>query len=104
MTTPAKNTSNIGSAILALSGMLSRTYGKKPSGKQVKCQIMLEKLGVLNNVDTRVKTGQALSKDAYREFAKLAKTDDGAKKVLELAKQVLDRNKAIQDWKATHTA
>ena len=102
-------TNNVGSAILALSGMLSSTFKKKPSAKSVKCQIALEKAGVIRPVADRVESGKALTADAYKAFAKLAKDKDetvaaGATKVLDLAKQLAKRADDIAAYKAAQAA
>jgi hypothetical protein len=102
---------NVGSTILALSGINGRLFRRNPKGNQVKCQIALERNGILRPLDERAKTGKTLTTEAYRSFAKIAKGEgkdaEGAKTVLDLAKRiegiVTERN-AKREAKATAAA
>ncbi|MFT4176038.1 MAG: hypothetical protein QM627_05225 [Luteolibacter sp.] len=103
----ATSKSNVGSAILALSGMISATYNKKPSGRAISCRIKLEKEGVLRPVADRIASGLALSEKSYRSFKALAsgKSEfaDGAGKVIKLAKELAERGIAISEYKAAQS-
>ena len=100
--TVSTSTNSVGSAILALKGMLNRTYSKTPTAPQVKCRIALEKAGIIRDIDDRIKTGNALTSDAYKHFSKLAKQDEGAARVIELAGELAARTKAIAEYKAAN--
>ena len=64
-TAPKKTNNNVGAVILALSGMVSRTWGKQPSSKSIACTIALEKAGVIRSVADQVKSGLTLTEQAY---------------------------------------
>jgi len=95
-TVSTSNNNNVGSAILAISGLISRTFRSKPTPQQVRCQIVLERNGIIRPVDDRIKTNKVLTASAHKAFAKLAKGgDDGAAKVIQLANELTNRNMAI---------
>jgi len=95
---------NVGSAILALSGMIARSWGKTASHKQIACRIALEKNDVLRPIADRVKTHKALTPAAYKHFKGLAKTDKGAANVVRLASELEARAKQIVAYKAQPAA
>ncbi|MFT3991212.1 MAG: hypothetical protein QM680_07360 [Luteolibacter sp.] len=103
----ATSKSNVGSAILALSGMISATYNKKPSGKAISCRIKLEKEGVLRPVADRIASGLALSEKSYRLFKAISKGKsefaEGAGKVIKLAKELAERGIAISEYKSAQS-
>lgn len=96
-----KNNS-VGSAILALAGMLGRSYGKQVQGRSVNCQISLEKAGMIRPIAERAKDGITLSTTAVRHFNKLAKDgDEGAAKVVQMHKDLKQRHLDIKAYKAS---
>jgi hypothetical protein len=74
MPTPANN--NIGSSILDLSGMLSRTYSKSPSGKQVKyVKEPSKKVGVISEVKDNLMPSNLLSAGVFKFFIQFVKRE-----------------------------
>lgn len=99
--TSTSTENNAGAAILAMAGMMARSYGKPVQGRAVRCAIALEKAGDIRPIGERVETGLTLSKAAVARFNKLAKAgDEGAKQAVDLHKQLQERHKDIAAYKA----
>lgn len=105
-TNPAKagKSNQVGSAILALSSMLSTTFGRKASGQAISCQIALEKAGIIRLIGDRVESGLSLTEAGYKTYKALSKIEGpeqaGAAKVIQIAKTLRDRGIEIKAYKA----
>lgn len=99
---------NTGSTILALSGLITQTWGKQPPGRAIGCIIALEKEGVIRPIADRIKSGLALTEKAYQTFKDLSAKEgpegEGAMKALKIATEFKDRSASIVAYKAAQAA
>lgn len=85
--------------------MVSRTWGKTPSSKQIACTIALEKAGVIRPVADQIKSGLTLTEKAFHSFKTMADAgEDGAAKVIKIAEELRERGKTIKEYRASQAA